>query len=80
MRVVRTPEGGVEVDHSGRAAGRGAYVCRAAECVEIAVRKQALRRALGQALPEHAAERLRLAAAQAGAGGGPPVPEQARAS
>ena len=58
IRVVRTPGGCVEVDHTGKAAGRGAYLCRAAECVEIAVRKQALRRALGQALPEQTAECL----------------------
>jgi predicted RNA-binding protein YlxR (DUF448 family) len=46
MRVVRTPAGAVEIDSSGRAAGRGAYVCRAAECIDLAITKGALSRAL----------------------------------
>jgi len=65
IRVVRTPEGMIEVDPSGRAAGRGAYVCRRPECAQAAVRKDAMRRALGRPLPPGAAELL-LAAAKAG--------------
>ena len=32
VRVVRTPEGTVEVDESGRRNGRGAYLCAQATC------------------------------------------------
>ena len=32
IRVVRTPQGNVEIDRTGKAAGRGAYVCRDVEC------------------------------------------------
>lgn len=46
MRVVRSPAGVVAIDPSGRAAGRGAYVCRAAECIDNAIKKGALSRAL----------------------------------
>ncbi|HWO93703.1 MAG TPA: YlxR family protein [Dehalococcoidia bacterium] len=45
-RVVRTPEGGVAVDPSGRANGRGAYVHDSAECWRDALQRDALGRAL----------------------------------
>lgn len=32
VRIVRSPEGVVQVDPSGKAAGRGAYLCRAGVC------------------------------------------------
>jgi uncharacterized protein len=43
--------GDVTLDPSGRAAGRGAYVCRDAECIDTAIRKGALSRALKTPLP-----------------------------
>ena len=49
--MVRTPSGAVEVDSIGRAAGRGAYVCRTAECIDTAIKKGALTRALKTPLP-----------------------------
>jgi len=51
MRVVRSPEGEIGIDPTGRAAGRGAYVCRAAECIDNAIGKGALTRALGAPPP-----------------------------
>jgi predicted RNA-binding protein YlxR (DUF448 family) len=51
LRVVRTPAGELIIDASGRAAGRGGYVCRAAECVDTAIKKGALSRALRTPLP-----------------------------
>jgi predicted RNA-binding protein YlxR (DUF448 family) len=41
----------VAIDSSGRAAGRGAYLCLAAECVDNAIKKGALSRALRTPLP-----------------------------
>ena len=38
VRVVRTPGGPVVVDLSGKAPGRGAYVCRRPECWDTALR------------------------------------------
>ncbi len=46
VRIVRTPEGSVEVDPSGRRPGRGAYLCSAGACWEQALKKGALSRAL----------------------------------
>ncbi len=44
VRVVKTPEGGAVVDVSGRMNGRGAYICKSPECVELARKKRALSR------------------------------------
>ncbi|PPD58715.1 RNase P modulator RnpM [Dehalogenimonas etheniformans] len=38
LRVVRTPEGQVLLDPSGRLAGRGAYLCREASCLNLALK------------------------------------------
>jgi uncharacterized protein len=51
VRVVRTPTGDVIIDPSGRAAGRGAYVCRDGTCIDRAITKGALSRALNTQLP-----------------------------
>lgn len=39
-------EGEVKVDTTGRAKGRGVYICRSAECLRAAMKKNALRRNL----------------------------------
>ena len=36
VRVVRSPEGEISLDLKGKAAGRGAYICRSTECFEKA--------------------------------------------
>ena len=51
LRVVRAPDGHVAIDESGRAPGRGAYVCRDGACLQRAVARGALGRALATRLP-----------------------------
>ena len=46
VRIVRAPEGAVTVDRTGKASGRGAYVCTGSECLGRAVKQKALDRAL----------------------------------
>ena len=46
VRIVRTPEGSVEVDLTGKAAGRGAYLCRRRQCWREAMKRDSLARAL----------------------------------
>lgn len=46
IRIVRTPEGAVKIDETGRQNGRGAYLKRSVEAVEIAKKRKALARAL----------------------------------
>ncbi|MBO5447940.1 MAG: YlxR family protein [Ruminococcus sp.] len=36
VRVVRSKEGEISLDLTGRKAGRGAYICRSAECLKKA--------------------------------------------
>lgn len=52
IRVVRSPEGSPVLDFSGKAAGRGAYLCRSAECLKKARKSRALERALGITIPD----------------------------
>ena len=58
LRVVRSPEGTVSLDTRGKAPGRGAYLCRSADCLKRAGKSRALDRALGVSLPEEVLERL----------------------
>lgn len=46
VRIVRTPENVIKADPTGKASGRGAYLCRSAECLEKARKTRALERAL----------------------------------
>jgi len=48
---VRTPEGLVEVDLTGKRSGRGAYICPDPRCLELALRGKRLDAALGVAVP-----------------------------
>lgn len=51
VRVVKSPEDTVSVDLRGKAPGRGAYVCRSADCLKRALRSKALDRSLGVTIP-----------------------------
>lgn len=52
IRIVKNKEGAVGVDLTGKAQGRGAYLCPAVECLEKAVKSRALQRALECELSE----------------------------
>ena len=58
VRVVRSPEGTVSVDLRGKAPGRGAYVCRSADCLKKALRSKALSRSLDVEIPPAVYESL----------------------
>lgn len=45
-RIVRTPAGTVAYDPTGKAAGRGAYLCGQFACLDTAVRRRSIQRAL----------------------------------
>ncbi len=49
--MVRTPDGDVLLDPSGRIPGRGAYLCADGSCWTTALRKRAIERALETQLP-----------------------------
>ena len=57
-RVVASSDGAVSLDPSGRAAGRGAYLCRSTACLAKAVKEKRLERALKTMIPREMVERL----------------------
>ena len=60
IRVVRTPEGVVTIDRTGRKNGRGAYICKDnAVCLEKAVKSKMLEKSLESAIEPEVYERLR---------------------
>ncbi|WP_027718247.1 RNase P modulator RnpM [Desulfovirgula thermocuniculi] len=63
IRVVRTPQGEVEIDPTGKRSGRGAYICPRLECLEKAVKgrrlERALQRPVGQEIIQSLAEGLK---------------------
>jgi len=63
-RVVRTPEGRVEVDLQGRSAGRGAYLCANPACWAEALKHDRLGRALRTTISNEDEEALRRYAEQ----------------
>jgi uncharacterized protein len=52
IRLVHSPEAGIQVDASGKAPGRGAYLCSDLACWEKAARGEALSKALRVTLTE----------------------------
>jgi predicted RNA-binding protein YlxR (DUF448 family) len=59
LRLVRSSSGGIRIDPDGRAPGRGAYVHRSDACVDQALRRGALARALRTSIGSEEARKLR---------------------
>ena len=51
IRIVRSPEGEISADLTGKKAGRGAYLCPDAECLKKAEKAKRLERAFECAVP-----------------------------
>ncbi len=58
LRVVLTPEGEILLDLKGKVSGRGAYVCKSAECLKKAIKTRRLERNLKTAISKEIYERL----------------------
>ena len=58
LRVVKSPEGVIAFDRVGKAPGRGAYVCKSAECLSKAVKTHALERQLECSVSEEVFSQL----------------------
>jgi len=58
VRLVRTPGEDIEVDISGKKAGRGAYLCSARECWETGLKGGQLERALRTNITQDNREQL----------------------
>ena len=51
IRVLRTPEGQIILDPTGRHNGRGAYLCKSTACFKKAVKAQRIERSLECSIP-----------------------------
>lgn len=58
VRVVRSPEGEVSMDLTGKKAGRGAYLCPSAACLAKARKAKRLERTFEVPIPGEIYERL----------------------
>ena len=58
LRIVRTPEGEVKVDLTGKLNGKGAYISRSNEALELARKKNVLSRALETEIPDEIYEEI----------------------
>lgn len=58
FRIVRTPEGNVIVDLTGKANGRGAYLSKNKEAINIAKKKKMLDKKLEAAVPDSVYDEL----------------------
>ncbi|GIQ68601.1 hypothetical protein XYCOK13_14250 [Xylanibacillus composti] len=58
IRVVRSPEGEIEIDLTGKKPGRGAYLCGKAACFRLAKKSRAFERALKAAVQPEIYDRL----------------------
>ena len=52
IRIVKTPEGEIRLDRTGKLNGRGAYVCKSAECLKKVQKSGALSRAFETQVPD----------------------------
>ena len=59
LRVVKTKEGDISIDETGKKNGRGAYICRDMECFNKAQKKHSLERSLKCSISEEIYEKLR---------------------
>lgn len=58
VRVVKSPEGEVSLDLTGRKPGRGAYVCRSADCLKAARRARRFEKAFSCRIPDEVFDRM----------------------
>lgn len=52
VRVVKSPDGEISLDLTGKKSGRGAYVCKNPECLKKARKKRAFERAFSTQISE----------------------------
>ncbi len=58
MRILKTAEGPIVLDMTGKKNGRGAYLCKSAECLQKARRNKGLERSFKMSIPEEVYETL----------------------
>lgn len=58
LRILKTTEGPIELDTTGKKNGRGAYLCYSKDCFLKAVKNKGLERSLKMSIPKTVYEEL----------------------
>lgn len=58
-RIVRTVEGKIEIDPTGKKSGRGTYICKDSQCLDSALKEERLKKALNCEVTKDVVEKLR---------------------
>ncbi len=58
VRVVKSPDGEVSLDLTGKKSGRGAYVCKSSDCLKKARKKRALERTFGMQIEDSVYDKM----------------------
>lgn len=59
VRIVRSPQGDIDLDTTGKKPGRGAYICPRPDCLQQAIKGKRLHKALEQNIPEGVLQKIR---------------------
>lgn len=52
IRVIKTSENEILLDETGKKNGRGAYICKAAQCLNMAIKNKGLERSFKMQIPK----------------------------
>jgi len=58
IRIVRSPQGDIQIDLTGKKPGRGAYLCGKSDCFKLAKKSKAFERALNAPVSTEIYDRL----------------------
>ena len=58
LRVVRSPEGEISLDFTGKKSGRGAYICRDVKCLRRARKSRRIDKNLDCSIPDEIYDRM----------------------
>ena len=58
IRIVRTPDGAIQIDRTGKLNGRGAYLCDDLACLRTARKRRSLQRSLDTPIPDEIFDEL----------------------
>ena len=58
LRVVKTPDGEIVLDFTGKKSGRGAYICRDVKCLKKARKSKRIDANLGISVPEEVYDKM----------------------
>ena len=59
IRVVKSPEGEINIDLTGKAPGRGAYLCKYQNCVDKASKTRTLEKTFSSKIKQEVYEKLK---------------------